>query len=323
MRVKRSYVTAASLASFVLVGVACALIPQQAAQDAGATANQPRTVLIEKGRVVSASPLPTQPEPARAPGPLEELDAGLPRSFASAVLNFERTPVKGAPFSAELVIETARPLPDGTSTTRKLTSVIYRDNDGRTRSDRMAEQTGSRPAAGDKPRLSVINDPVAGVTHLLEHRAGVARQTPLTPPRRSDSEEAAQAGEAAAPGGRSAPAFATLKPRVAPGSRGSLRGEETAAPAPDTKRESLGRREIEGVMAEGTRLTRTIPAGAFGNNQPVEIVAERWYSPDLQTVVLIKRNDPRFGESVYRLTGIRRGEPAHALFEVPSGYTIK
>lgn len=36
-----------------------------------------------------------------------------------------------------------------------------------------------------------------------------------------------------------------------------------------------------------------------------------------------QRNDSRFGESVYRLAKIIRGEPAHELFEVPRDYKIR
>ncbi|HYP02228.1 MAG TPA: hypothetical protein VER76_18700, partial [Pyrinomonadaceae bacterium] len=49
----------------------------------------------------------------------------------------------------------------------------------------------------------------------------------------------------------------------------------------------------------------------------------RWYSPELQTVVMTRHSDPRFGETSYRLTNINRGEPARTLFEVPSDYTVK
>src|SRR5262249_7359023 len=88
-------------------------------------------------------------------------------------------------------------------------------------------------------------------------------------------------------------------------------------------KESLGTQTIEGVACEGTRVTRTIAAGEIGNEQPINIVSERWYSPDLQTVVLDKQSDPRFGETVFRLTNINRNEPARSLFEVPADYTIK
>jgi TonB family protein len=87
--------------------------------------------------------------------------------------------------------------------------------------------------------------------------------------------------------------------------------------------ESLGKQTIEGVEAEGTRTTVTFPAGAIGNERPINIVSERWYSPELQTVVMTKHSDPRFGETTYRLTNINRSEPARTLFEVPSDYTLK
>ena len=91
----------------------------------------------------------------------------------------------------------------------------------------------------------------------------------------------------------------------------------------DAKKESLGTQVIEGVEAEGTRTTITIAAGEIGNEQPINIVSERWYSPALQVVVMTRHADPRSGETIYRLSNINRAEPARTLFEVPSDYTIK
>ena len=91
----------------------------------------------------------------------------------------------------------------------------------------------------------------------------------------------------------------------------------------NTKKESLGKQTIEGIEAEGTRSITTIPAGEIGNEQPIEMVFESWYSPELQTVIMSKHSDPRSGENTYRLTNINRTEPAHSLFEVPSDYTIQ
>lgn len=93
--------------------------------------------------------------------------------------------------------------------------------------------------------------------------------------------------------------------------------------AKNTTTEQLGKQIIEGVEAEGTRATTTIPAGEIGNERPIIITSERWYSPELQTVVMTRRSDPRQGETIYRLTNINRSEPARSLFEVPSDYTIK
>lgn len=94
-------------------------------------------------------------------------------------------------------------------------------------------------------------------------------------------------------------------------------------PRPTPKSESLGRQTIGGVEAEGTRETLTIPAGTSGNEKALEIVSERWYSPELQVVVLSRRRDPRHGETTQALTDITRGEPDAALFELADGYAIE
>lgn len=91
----------------------------------------------------------------------------------------------------------------------------------------------------------------------------------------------------------------------------------------ETKKESLGKQNIEGVDCEGTRNVTTIPAGEMGNELPINITTETWYSPELQVTVLRKFNDPRYGEDIYRLANINRVEPAKELFEVPSDYTVK
>lgn len=88
-------------------------------------------------------------------------------------------------------------------------------------------------------------------------------------------------------------------------------------------KESLGIQVIEGVQAEGTRITITIPAGEIGNERPIVTVNERWYSPELQTVVMTKNSDPRSGETTFRLTNINRNEPDPSLFQVPADYTVK
>jgi TonB family protein len=98
---------------------------------------------------------------------------------------------------------------------------------------------------------------------------------------------------------------------------------QAAERMPKPVKESLGTQNIEGVEATGTRITTTLSAGAIGNEQPINIVTETWYSPELHAVIMSKHTDPRFGETTYRLTNINRSEPAHSLFEVPADYTIK
>ncbi len=86
--------------------------------------------------------------------------------------------------------------------------------------------------------------------------------------------------------------------------------------------ESIGKQMIEGVNAEGTRNVSTIEAGAIGNDRPIQVTGESWYSDELQMVVMSKHSDPRTGDESFRLTNINRSEPGAYLFQAPSGYQI-
>jgi len=88
------------------------------------------------------------------------------------------------------------------------------------------------------------------------------------------------------------------------------------------KTEQLGTKNIEGVEAEGTRTVTTIEAGKIGNERPIEIVYERWFSKELDLIVYSRHYDPRFGEQTYRLININRSEPDRSLFTIPSDYKI-
>jgi hypothetical protein len=87
--------------------------------------------------------------------------------------------------------------------------------------------------------------------------------------------------------------------------------------------EDIGEQVLEGLLVKGTRMTDTIPAGTIGNDRPIEIVTERWYSEDIQATVLERFSDPRVGETTYRLVNVALGDPSPDLFQVPQGYEIK
>lgn len=86
---------------------------------------------------------------------------------------------------------------------------------------------------------------------------------------------------------------------------------------------SIGTREFEGVKADGTMTTHTIPAGEIGNEKPIVITSERWFSPELHVVVYAKNSDPRTGDTIFRLANLKRGEPPPELFRVPADYKIR
>ena len=87
--------------------------------------------------------------------------------------------------------------------------------------------------------------------------------------------------------------------------------------------ESLGQKMIDGVLADGKRVTTVLPAGSIGNQQPITVLSEQWFAPDLEILVMTKHSDPRTGETTYSLSNITRGEPAAGLFDVPPDYTIQ
>jgi hypothetical protein len=235
--------------------------------------------------------------------------------------------VKGAPYSAQAMTETTRTLGDGNRIKRKTSASVYRDGEGRTRRDQELGAVGPWATAEDPQQTIFINDPVGGTNYILDPRTRTARKMPPLRIRFSEkSSDAAPAGEqkmqfrierevVTAPGPGSHP--------MPPPGHPQVEDVRISAAPHKGKAESLGKQIIEGVEAEGTRTVHTIPAGEIGNEQPIQIVSEKWYSPELQTVVMSRHSDPLVGETVYKLTNIIRGEPARTLFEVPSDYTIK
>ena len=100
--------------------------------------------------------------------------------------------------------------------------------------------------------------------------------------------------------------------------------ERTTSPGGgNVNKEDLGQQVVEGVLATGTRMTTTLPAGTIGNEQPIVVLSEQWFSEDLKILVMTKHSDPRSGVTTYRLTNVVQAEPARSLFEVPADYTLK
>ena len=250
--------------------------------------------------------------------------------------------VKGAPYSAEGVTETIQTLGDGNRIINKFTSLLYRDSEGRTRREQSFKGLGVL-GVGEEPLKTIfINDPVAGVTYSLDSRSHIAHKSApftfelsrkggpgVTTAHGQTFEFKVERGTAGGSGNviMTAPLGAGVDPARVPHS--VIEGSSTyifrtnKGPNANEKKEDLGKQTIEGVEATGTRTTITIPAGDIGNERPIEIVSERWYSPELQLVVMTRHSDPRMGETTYKLTNINRSEPAKTLFEVPADYTIK
>lgn len=236
--------------------------------------------------------------------------------FLNSEISFDSKTVKGAPYSAEAMTETIQTLSDGNRIIRKNSATIYRDSEGRTRREQTLGAIGNWTVAGDPQRTIFINDPVARVNYTLDPKTQTARKMGT---RFFNRETFARAPVGPAPTVNGTAAVRVFESTVST----SAAPERARTNQLQPKTESLGKQVIEGVEAEGTRTTITIPAGKIGNERPIDIVTERWYSPELQVVVYSKKTDPMAGETTYRLTNINRDEPARSLFEVPAGYTLK
>lgn len=215
-------------------------------------------------------------------------------TFVGAEAGHPGAVVKNAPFSADVATETSMVLHDGNPIRQTSAFRLYRDSEGRTRREQSLNNVSGLASNTNLPPVVFISDPVAGVNYAL------------SPSARTATKSAGGRGYGVPQGNHG----------------GRMRGAAAGAAGRNAKTESLGSKAIEGVTAEGTRTTITIPAGQMGNELPMQTVIESWYSRDLQAVVLSKRSDPRSGETVTRYTNISRAEPPHSLFEVPADYKI-
>jgi hypothetical protein len=280
--------------------------------------------------------------------------------IAEVAASNEKT-IKDAPFSAEAISESVQVLADGNRIVRSSTAKMYRNSEGRFRTEMSGGAGGVFGTTFSLGQGTTILDPVIGHRVMLDTLNSTARistlgggrnitivrsgvggelsetqrveiERKLTTARTLTEAQRAEYAAKVKEYEQKAVELRSVAPAIAiAGSGGSFttfNGDggfsytTGSAAKYDTKTEELGTRDIEGVSAEGTRRVTTIPEGAIGNERPIEIVYERWYSKELGLVVYSKHSDPRFGEQTYRVTNIVRSEPDPSLFTVPHGYRV-
>jgi hypothetical protein len=235
--------------------------------------------------------------------------------------------VRGAPYSGEGITTTTQTLADGTRIERTVRARFYRDGEGRTR----REQTilGLGPL-GESQTVTIV-DPVARVMYGLNPATREGRRSPLPTPglRPAFAPDGASARKGGPPlppppppppsGYGDIAAGAPPPPPPPPPPGGGRRGRGERIP---NVPESLGTKQVDGLMVTGTKRAEVIPTGRIGNDRPIEITDERWESTDLKVLVLSRHHDPRTGDVEYRLTNVTRAEPPRELFQPPSDYSI-
>ena len=197
--------------------------------------------------------------------------------------------VTGQPYSADVSNSMQQTLMDGNTISRTTSGHVSRDSKGRTYSEETIEG-GPWAQSGGTVTITFIADPVAGYAYVLNATKKVAMRRAL---------------------------------RAHNGERAGMRPPFDSVAKDNRVEADLGQQTIDGINATGKSVTRTIPAGSIGNSQPITEKSEVWTAPDLQVVVRSTYNDPRWGQSTYTLTNLRRGEPNAALFQVPADYTIQ
>jgi hypothetical protein len=265
--------------------------------------------------------------------------------------------VKGAPYCADVSNETTEWLMEpggasGNKIVKKTTSQMCRDSEGRTRQER-----------DDAGRKKVyLHDPLTREHWVLDPAEKTAHKTAATMlfgermrewvkdiSGSAREEVAIESGHPALSGAE--PVTITRNETVSPdGKRKEVEvrvirrgGADTSAialppltPPPGIQMQvnrmasrgpgvviALQAKDMEGVKVNGERTTWTIEAGKIGNEKPIIQTREVWTSPELMLTVYSRDFDPRQGETVYRLTNLKRGEPQAALFRVPVGYVVK
>ena len=268
---------------------------------------------------------------AQAPPDMIAFTSPLNIEFMSDPVSFDTEPVADAPYSAESVTDIVQTLADGNRIVRQNKSQISRDSQGRTRREQGFAMFGPLVSGprGDAPRNVQISDPTTGTMIMLDLQSRTAHKMTGSPGVMLRNKIAASSGTAGVRVEKmNVEKFEMAVPAPHPGSeaRGGVMYSRTEAmsaiPGQKPVVESLGTQFMEGVAVEGTRTTMTIPAGQIGNEQPINVVSERWFSPDLKVLVMSRQSDPRFGETTYRLTNLTRSEPSPQLFEIPSDFTV-
>jgi hypothetical protein len=218
------------------------------------------------------------------------LNAQSSSATESQIIVATESPQAYQPYSATFETKEVQTLADGTKISKTTITKEARDSEGRTlhqtTTDWPGQLTGTFTIVFSEPEREVLQWDSNSNTVTVNHWGN-----PQTNPEKIN---------------RSQPLV-----RKGESSHGAIRVEQ------------LGHKIIQGLDAEGTRHTRTIPEGAEGNDRPITLVDETWRSTDLGLVLESVSDDPRRGHVTREVREIERGEPDPSLFQAPQGYTIR
>lgn len=217
------------------------------------------------------------------PGPQRPPDGGTREVLISILI----PSLANAPFAGTVNTESVRQLADGTTITLKNHRAIARDNAGRIFQERrlLVPDDGRHESVVTQIEIS---DPVAHKLYICVPRERVCQLEQF-----------------------SAPRFAP------PPSAGATPNQPE-----NLSRQDLGKQLLGGVETVGTLEMAVIESGAIGNDSPIMVKREYWYSPQLGVNLISKRQDPRFGTQNFEVSDIVLGQPDSKLFAPPAGFKV-
>jgi len=195
--------------------------------------------------------------------------------------------VQHAPFSSVVTAQWSRTLEDGSTLTRQNHRVVVRDGAGRIYQERRTLVPKNGQAEPLLVRIE-ISDPAQHMKYFCQSENHVCALRDYTGPPADVVEPVGSTGE----------------------------GKMVLT------REDLGKSNVSGVEVTGTRETRVIGGGVIGNDRPISIAKEFWYSPQLGLNMLVKRSDPRVGIQTFTVTEVSLSEPDPKYFQVPAKFKI-
>ncbi len=282
------------LAGLALAGLALMVIAAPAQ-----TAQAPNIAVEHGAGPGAAGPVMVGPGIAAGAGPgmTAGFDSGESRGFGMRAL------VTGAPYSAVRTTTRVETLANGSTITHTSQVKEARDSSGRT----YLESLRSMEQGGQAQSFVRVFDPVNRVSISWSSNSKQANLVHLPEPE-------------------------NFGPGQLAGARGMAAGENAGAnEGPARLRrssdavttESLGSEPVNGVVADGTRVTRVIAAGKMGNSEALTITHDTWVSQDLKLELKRVDTDPRYGTTTVEVTNLSREEPSPALFQAPAGFQVR
>jgi len=310
----------------------------------------------------SAAPTPVSPAVSAADDSIPPITVQIappPISISSSMIGVAgplgAQAVAGNPISAEFVTEHHQSFTDGNSISHSTTSVIFRDAAGRIRRESQLSVPGLPASVAAASFITIVDhglgfgwvlDPQEMVAHrynlngagpsYMAHLSAQGRGSGLLPPDSRPASDTAASANAQdslrwrvhtfparhfTPPADSAAVPAAMSSADFPAP--SLRIDQPFLAAPNPVRtENLGEEMILGFRTHGTRVITTLPQGEIGNDRPIDIVSEQWFSPDLDLVMRSAHHDPWGGDFTTTVTKISRSDQPGWLFQVPSQYKI-